>query len=369
MAIFNTVYGGTGYKTFTIKWEEKSDMSSWWVYSDDATWLTAGDSKFDDFFWYRPVLLNTSWVVAAELNPNDFTKDTSWNSVNISSWDNVMIEFPIRWIKMSKSWSNVTLSITDKLNASWFQYYAHSRWTLASPVAKDNMYMWVYEWYVNSSVLKSWSGKTPTWNQTMSTYITNARANDGNTWSWWYDISWFYQLQYIIALYMMKYGNPNMQSVIGYWYNWQWQTTGATNSVGMNWATASWNTGRVKLFWLEDMWWNNNDWVWWLYVNSWNINTALSWFTDSWWTSYTNISSAALSSWKVQSIIWSNNAMFFPNGFGNDVTTYYCAGWSVNNWIYDMWWAAHWDMDSLFFSQRFTASTHYNDIWARLMYL
>ena len=101
-------------KTFTISWTEWSNMSSGWTYSDDAAWLTAGDTAFDKFFWYSAVRLNTSWEETAEV-----TQTTPWQLDlsqlwTLTSGDNVMIKFPRLWIKMSKSGSVVTLSITEQ---------------------------------------------------------------------------------------------------------------------------------------------------------------------------------------------------------------------------------------------------------------
>ena len=58
-------------RTFTISYTEKSDMSSWWTYSDDAAWLTAGSTAFDEFFWYSAVKLNSSWGEQQKWNKSD----------------------------------------------------------------------------------------------------------------------------------------------------------------------------------------------------------------------------------------------------------------------------------------------------------
>jgi len=368
MAIFNTVYGG-GYKTFTISWEEKSDMSSGWTYSDSAAWLTAGSSAFDDFFWYYPCLVNSSWVETAKLSPNDFSKDTDWNSVNITSGDNVMIAFPRRWIKLSKSWSIVTLSITNGENKSWFTYYAHSRWTFDNIVSKDIFYLWAYKWYVNNNILKSWSWKTPTWNKNMWNFISYARANDSNSWDAWYEITWFYQYSFIQALYMMKYGNPNSQSVIWQWYYWLWQTTWYNNTLWMNGVS----NNRVKLFWLEDFWWNLCEWQWGYCVSSSTIYTALSWFVGN-----VKTTSPYQSTWKscwwwtvMASINGTELSMFTASSWNSTANTYYCDTFSpTTGWIVNHWWANHWDAVWIFFAQNgFNSSNAFNDIWARLMYL
>jgi hypothetical protein len=367
-------------KTFTISWTEKSDMSSWWTYSDDAAWLTAGSTAFDDFFWYSAVLLDTSWNETAEMVQSwwvfTWPMSTLWN---ITSWDNVMIKFPVRWIKMSKSWSIITLSITKELNreGEWYQYYAHCTWTLSEPwTPKDAFYIWAYEWYNNSNVLKSWSWRTPNWSITQANFCTYAKANNSNL---WWNIYNFYQRQYINALYIMKYGNPNSQSVI-----WQWYTN--ASSAATTWwtdnqtAATYWTssaTQQCRLFWLEDRWGNMREFLWWTYVNSGRtLYTQLSWYsgTTSWWQStwatlYNNSSNYCLAT-----IAWSNNAMFSPLATVNNTSynTYYCDFWYVTGTrLVTGWWhysdsTTAWVLCIVF---NMTASWSNWSVWARLMYI
>ena len=236
MPIINMVYKKKKekYKTFTISWTEQSNMSSGWTYSDDAAWLTAGSTAFDEFFWYSAVRLNSAWVETAEVKqatPWQLNLSQLWT---LTSGDNVMIKFPRLWIKMSKSGSVVTLSITDNPNAEadGFQYYAHSRWTLSSPVKKDALYLWAFKACNSSNVLKSWSWQSPVVTITQQNCINYARANDGNTGSAGYDMIGFYQREFINALYMMKYWNPDSQSVIWRWY------TGWSAKVNTGWTVS-----------------------------------------------------------------------------------------------------------------------------------
>ena len=377
MAIFNTVYGGSwwGYKTFTISWEEKSDMSSGWTYSDDAAWLTAGSTAFDDFFWYSWVRLSTAGVETATVSQSSpWTLDITqlWT---LTSGDNVMIKFPLLWIKMSKSWSVVTLSITNNPNAEWFQYYAHSVWTLSNPwTPKDAFYVWVYKGYVDNNVLKSWSWKTITRSLSQSAFCTDATANGSG-----YNIIWFYQRQFINCLYMMKYWNPNCQSVIWAWYtNWSsiantWWTNGQTSAT--YWTSSA--TVQAKLFWLEDYWGNGNERLWWVYTDgSKNLCTKLSWFNGavSWWES-TGSTVWTTSGNDISSIVWNNKALFWPNATVSNwsYNTYYCDGTTINAsaiWTTCWHWINTW-VAGVFRIALDVTNTSYNDstIGTRLMYM
>ena len=322
-------------RTFTISWTEKSDMSSWWTYSDDAAWLTAWSTEFDDFFWYSAVKLASDGTESAIVNQNAWVLDITqlWN---LTSWDNVMIKFPVRWIKMSKSWSTITLSITDAKGreSEWYQYYAFQKtWDInanaSTTVATTPLYMWAYLSYTNWSKLQSWSWQTPQGNYTMWNAISYAWAN----WTWW-TITWWYQRQLINAYYMMKYGNPDCQSVIGRWFvdgNSAAHATWWTNS----YTNASWweTTGKYqcKLFWLEDWRWNQYQWVWWMFTDwSKNMYTALHDFTANMSTSESQYKNAGAitttSGYCMSSILWTNKWMFWPTATVDNwnYNTYYC---------------------------------------------
>ena len=368
------------YKTFTISWEEKSDMSSWWTYSDDAAWLTAWSSDFDEFFGYSGVRLSTAWVETAEI-----TQTQSWwawklditQLWTLTSWDNVMIKFPLRWVKMSKSGSIVTLSITDNPNAEWYQYYAHSIWTLSNPwTPNDAFYLWTYKWYDsnNNWIIFSRSWYWPSVNRTQSTLCTQAKANGS-----WYNIIGFYQRQYINALYMMKYWNPNGQSVIWKWYTW-WSAK--TNTWGTNsqtdatyWTSSS--TTQMKLFGLEDWWGNVYEWVWGVYVDA-NLElyTLLSWFNGTLtWGEWTWTVLLASQSGDISLIWWTNKGMFVPLWFVSDATysTYYGAyGSSRSSRLSYAWWRwSAWTSAWPFYIDLYstTATSGFADVGWRIMYM
>ena len=374
----NKVRPSTDTRTFTISRTEQQDMSSWWTYSDDAAWLTAWDTAFDEFFWYYGCRLNTSGVETAKV-----TQEESWwawklditQLWTLTSGDNVMIAFPVMWIKMSKSWSTVTLSITKELNKSWYQYYAHSTWTLSNPwTPQDVFYLGAYKWYSSSNVLKSWSGQSPTASQTQATFCTRAKANGSG-----YNIIWWYQRQFVNALYMMKYWNPDSQSVVWKWLvNWSTNpTTWWTNSQQNATYWTSSTSKQVKLFWVEDRWNWRYEWIWGCYANSSKVlYTMLTWWSwgTSWgtstWTTMNNISWGCLSS-----IAGTNNSMFAPIATVNNTSynTYYsdrvyvtasCLAESGGYWNGDSWtpWAFYIGMT------RSTSATN-KYLGSRLMYL
>lgn len=354
-------------RTFTISRTEKSDMSSWWTYSDDAAWLTAWDGAFDDFFGYSAVLLNTSGVETAEMKQSWWVFTGAMTSLgNITSWDNVMIKFPVRWIKMSKSGSVVTLSITEELDKEGYQYYAHTKWT----AIKDNLYLWAYKmstWY------KSLSGKSPLVNLTRASF----RGWVGSTyWNWYSQITW-YPRNYIIALYMMKYWNPNSKSVV-----WMWYTNTGYSSPASTWWTNSqtsatyWTSSanvQMKLFWLEDFWGNVNEFIDGCF-SSYSNNMSVDYTNNNFQDSYYGNNVWTFSSWYMRAIAWTNYGMFLSilNGWGWNYYTGYqntdtvgirYAGGSYWGGGYGGEYAGVFNMSSYYSSQSWTT------IWARLQYL
>lgn len=328
--------------TFTVTFTETSDPTQFNpVYSDDATWLTPWSTEFDKFFWYSAVRLNTSWVETNEITQEDsgwYGKLDITQLWTLTSGDNVMIKFPRLWVKMEKSWSNITLSITSANNKTWYQYYAHSRWTFDNQVEKQILYMWAYEWCNVSNVIKSLSWQYPGNYMTLSNSINYARANDNNSWNGWYDICWFYQRQFVNALYMMKYWNPNSQSIIGGWYSARnsspvntWWTD---NQLNATYWTSSYQQ-QIKLFGLEDWRGNLDERIWGICTVNWALYTALSWFVWERKTTSPYQRQGSYPAWTtnpcISDIAWTNGAMFYPASTVNNDSwnTYWCDAWAI----------------------------------------
>lgn len=366
MAIFNTVYGGEA-KVHTVTCyidESLSDPAQMVTYWTDVPY-SAWNSNWDTFFWYYPCLLNTSWEETALLNPNDYSKDTDGNSVNITSGDNVMVCFPRLWIKMSKSWTVITLQITNKPNASWFSYLAHSRVNSD----KDKFYIWAYKAYNSNNVLKSWSWVSPTTSISNDNSRTYARAN----WTW-YEMSAYYQRMFIQCLYVMKYKNLNSQAVIWNWYvgGSSKQTTWATNTSGMNYWNTSSTTDRVKLFGVEDLWGNVYEWCEWYYWNGSNHYLAYDNFNLT-QTNYSTTFTREMWNWGIQNVYWTSELWFMSSVTWWSWTTYYCDN-NISYWppqIPFVWWRYGMTANDAWIFMMFANNANwvYGDIWARIMYL
>lgn len=368
------------HKTYTISRTEQSDMSSWWTYSDDAEWLVAWDTAFDEFFWYSAVRLASDWTEV-----DSVTQAQSWwawklditQLWTLTSGDNVMIKLPVRWIRMTKDGSNVTLSITDWLGreSEWFQYYAFQKtWDVDAnantTVATHPLYLGTYLSTNSSNTLKSLSWQWIYADTNIGNFLTYSQ----NNWTWW-NLMWWYQRNLINAYYMMKYGNPDGRSVVGRWNadsrwgsrTWTWGTNSQINAT--YWTS---NTDQMKLFWLEDRWGNSTEFIWWAFVDASNgMRVALHDFISSIDTSDVNykyvwkVSTGSWNGWWwLSQVGWDNKLMFWK--------TYWC-GW-IGIYYHDV---CEWGSNSFF-----GAGAHYaiagcmfylgNQgwyMWSRLMYL
>lgn len=231
------------------------------TYADDAVGMTKGSDEWDSIFGYRPCVMKDG-VIQGYLNPNDFAKYENGTTAPItdSAYD-VMIEFPRMGLNITTSGNIISVSLTDDTSSSEFQYLAHKR----GSVQKDCFYLGAYSATGSSSRLTSVSGVSPLTNVSITSFISYAHNRVAG-----YEIMGFYQWTYVQALYVLKYGNLNSQVALGNGYvgGSTKQTTGATNTKGMNYGSTSSKTDRMKLFGLEDLWGNVLQFICGLYSDS-----------------------------------------------------------------------------------------------------
>lgn len=301
------------------------------TYADDAVGMTAGSSKWDEFFGHYPVLLKNG-VEVGKLNPNNFAQFKNGSTADITSGNagDVMIAFPRRGLTITTSGTKITISMTDDPDNADFEYNAHTRGT----TAKDVFYLGAYKGYVASSKLRSLSGKTITANQTIGTFRTQAQANGTG-----YEQSGFYQLTFIQCMYILKYKNLNSQTTVGYGYVLSSHSaaiaTGGTEAWGMDCekikaSNPSYMTDQnhhVKCFGLEDFWGNVWEWIDGVVSDSSiNVLTANSGFNDR-GSGYTNNGNGGVSAnignymSKPQG---STKAGFVTKEVNGSETTYFC---------------------------------------------
>ena len=330
--------GGREKNTMTVQFNI-TQTPGYGTYLDDAVGMPYGKTsdaitQWQEFFGYKPCLFKNGQVVGY-LNPNDYTKFIDGRSADITSGNagDVMIEFPRRGIKISKSGTTITVSMTKEDNVSGYSYNAHTNGT----TSKNYFYIGAYLGYNNSGYLRSLSGKLPTYYTSLDTFRTCARRNGTG-----YVTLGFYQHMYIQCMYLLQFkGNLNSQNCVGYGYCYaQTQSptnTGYSNTKGLIYGTNneypsySTNNDHIKLFGIEDVWGNLFVVMDGLYVDkNYDIYTTTyaSGFNDS--SKYTNRGKSALSglymNTGVLSDVFGENTLgFFPyNVNGYDCSTYFC---------------------------------------------
>lgn len=238
-----------------------SNPSNIGTYSDDAVTMSSGKNveAWKEFFGYKPCLFKDGKVVGY-LNPNDYTKFENGSPADITSGNagDVMIQFPRRGIKISKSGKVVTVSMTDNPDNSSFKYYAHQRGT----TNKDYFYLGAFPGCVLSNKLRSLSGKYPQTNTSLNSFDTYGKANGTG-----YGCLGYYQWLFLQVMYVLQFkGNLDSQTTVGRGYvSYSGTTnTGRANTNGMNYGDGN----VAKLFGIEDIWGNVLQFVNNYYANS-----------------------------------------------------------------------------------------------------
>ena len=238
------------YRIMTVKINlNNSNPSTCGSYADDASTMSSGKdvAAWQEFFGYRPCLFKDGKVVGY-LDPTNFTKFEDGSDADITSGDvgDVMIQFPRRGVRISKSEKVVSVSMTDNPNDSSFKYYAHQR----GSINKDYFYLGVYAGWVSGNKLRSLSGKSPTVSKSLNKFYTYGKANGSG-----YGCMGYYQWLFLQVMYVLQFkGNLNSQNTVGYGNcdSGYIQNTGRSNTNGMIYG----DSNVAKLFGIEDIWGN-----------------------------------------------------------------------------------------------------------------
>lgn len=324
----------TLYQTMTVTINlSDSNPDTCCTYADDAVGMTPGSDAWDTFFGHYPVIFQNG-VEGKKLQRNNFNLHEDGTSADITSGSegDVMIAFPRRGLKMSKSGNIITISMTNNLDDTSFEFMAHKR----GSTLKDKFYLGAYKGSEVSSKLRSLSGKTCATNKTIGAFRTLAQANGAPNGSGGsgYDQSGWYQLIYRQCMYILKYKSLNSQSKVGRGFvdrNSAKKSTGGTETKGMDWGET---TGKepMKLFGIEDFWGNVNELIDGCFSDSSrNIKTATENFNDtgSNYTARGVAASANISFGYMNNCVGDTHSGFTPTRKSGSETTYFCDGISL----------------------------------------
>lgn len=255
------------YKTMTVQFQV-TQTPGYGTYLDDAVNMPYGKtteaiSAWQEFFGYKPCLFKDGQVVGY-LNPNDYSKFENGTSADIYSGNSgdVMVEFPRRGIKISKSTvgsvETVSVSITNEPDVPGFSYLAHTN----GDYTRDYFYLGAYLTYKTEDyMVHSISGCVPSSGSALQ--FSSLGKNKGYR----YGNIGFYQWLYIQCMYLLQFkGNLDSQTMVGdgfvlcYYGADAGGMTGASDTKGLVYgrttAVPSTSDDHVKLFGLEDVWGN-----------------------------------------------------------------------------------------------------------------
>lgn len=321
--------------TYGVKIDlSNSDPETSVTYTDKATGFSKSYMDFanDTFVWgswqnkwpfnqIKPCLFKNGAVVKY-LNPNDYSKDTDGNSVDITGTDgDVMIEIPKIYYKLSKDADYQYIQISDTAQTG-FCCLAH---TYKGSV-KNKVYIGAYQAYYDGSKARSISGVSATGSVSLNSWRTYARNQGTGYENFYWDL-----LVLLQCLYVIQFKNLNSQSALGYgWANGSgYSTGGGLNNKGLYYGTST--HGQVKFLGIEDFYGSRNQWIDGAYILS-TRNLATIDSTDSSvdyngsGTGYTDrgYTLSRTQSGYTKTIMGDNYGGFVPTDNQGSDSTYYC---------------------------------------------
>ena len=233
------------------------------TYTDDAIGMIGGSDMWDSLPIYRDIrpCLFSAGKVVGYLNPNNYAEwavDQDLTGLpaapDITSGDggDVMVEFPKVGWRFSRYGNILAVQITNDPNAGaqGFRYYGHTRFVEGD---RDFLYVGAYKGFWLNNRLRSLSGRTPSTSITIGGFRSAAHLNGPG-----YDQQMFYSITLMQILYLTRFKNLNSQAALGNGRTnaTTFQSTGTTNTSGMNWGTHANATDSVKCLGIEDLWGN-----------------------------------------------------------------------------------------------------------------
>lgn len=293
--------------------------------------ITVGDGavgktreELMEWLGIKPVVL-LNGVEVGDVMVGDFTKYANGTTIPTTLGYDIMIKFPRRGIKVTKSGGKNTYTMTTAPNASGFDYSAFTK----GDVAKDAFYVGAYNSYCTGSKMYSSSGKTITANTSLTNFRNYAKARGTG-----FTIMTFDMVEYIQTCYCLCYRNLNSQYTVGRGVsgtNWnngvstKSNQTGLTNTWGMCGGSLTSNNEYMKLFGIENMWGNYWQWIDGLYANGTKFYKAVgnTNFSDT-GVGYidTGVTSPGNGIY-VKAVSATNTAKFLPTTAGASSSTYY----------------------------------------------
>lgn len=213
-------------------------------YEDDARKMEKGSPEWDKFFKTKLVLFKEGKEVRD-------LEDDELNNLKPEDGD-VMVKFRRLGLNIKTVEDKIYITMTDNPDDPNFKYYAHTR----GAERREAFYLGAYLGYEENGKLRSVKDVMPTASKTIGAFRTSAQANGKG-----YEQFAFYQLVFLQAMYVLKYGNLDSQTAIGKGLTGGSCTnTGATNGKGIDFGSAD-ATLQMRFQYLEDFYGNKYQWI------------------------------------------------------------------------------------------------------------
>lgn len=214
------------------------------TYEDDARFMEKGSAEWDKFFGTKLVLFKDGKEVRD-------LEDSGLNNLKPEDGD-VMVKFKRMGLNIKTVGDKVYVSMTNNPDDSNFKYYAHTRGT----ERREVFYLGAYLGYEENGKLRSIKDVMPTASKAIGAFRTLAQANGKG-----YEQFAFYQLIFLQAMYVLKYGNLDAQTAIGQGLTkGSFTNTGTTNGKGIDFGSTD-ATLQMRFQYLEDFYGNKNQWI------------------------------------------------------------------------------------------------------------
>lgn len=214
------------------------------TYEDDAKMMEKGSAEWDKFFGAKLVLFKDG----KELRD---LEDAELDSLKPEDGD-VMVKFKRMGLNIKTVGDKVYVSMTNDPDDENFKYYAHTR----GAERKEAFYLGAYLGYEIGGKLRSVKGVMSSYDRTIGAFRTLAQANGSG-----YEQFAFYQLVFLQAMYILKYGNLDSQTAIGKGLiNGEFTNTGTTNGKGIDFGSTN-ATLQMRFQYIEDFYGNKYQWI------------------------------------------------------------------------------------------------------------
>ena len=221
--------------------------------SDGMSPATVSTTAFNDNGWLnvfpfnkiRPVVLDNTGEVIAEVNKNNFKQRIDGSSVTSS--ENIFIEIPPVYWKIEKVGNNVEVRWSEEKVDNTYKALAHSR----GSILKGNLYVGAYQ--ASSSGVKLFSTHSSSitisnmTNSTIDTFASNVGSGFRNF--------TYYTTLLLQILFVGMFKTLNSQNIM-YGRSSATQTTGGTDEKGMYYGDSANNTNSIKFMGIENLWGN-----------------------------------------------------------------------------------------------------------------